>query len=238
MKLHSRHLLTAACLMLSASAHATTITWLLNQIDPISGQPVDATATFMIQPGTLTLTLSDLRPDPVTDAQNINGIMFALDNTSGPITFAGGVGDLIDVDGAGAYTDLGMTALSDWAAGFVGNTIDLSMIGTPHAEQTIIGAPDPTGHYSSANGSITGSVHNPFILQSGIFTFTGSGIGANTTIEAPVLSFGTSAGDSLTMTPSVPEPGTWLLSGTGLFAVFLPMASIRRRKAAELSRQV
>jgi hypothetical protein len=65
------------------------------------------------------------------------------------------------------------------------SVVKLTMLGTAHAPQTIIGpANSSTNTYSAANRSIAGSVHDPFVLGTATFVVCASGITANSVVEA------------------------------------------------------
>ena len=85
------------------------------------------------------------------------------------------------------------------------------------------------GTYSNANSSIAGNgPHNPF-LEGVTFSLSVVGVTASTTITAATFSFGTTAGNTLAGTASVPEPSTWMLLLAGAAATFGPAFLLRRR---------
>jgi hypothetical protein len=224
-------------------AFASSFTSTINQVDSTSGHPVDVSATMTLQSGSAVIQLSDLEMNPIADSQNLSGFFFTLDNIYSGLTLTSATGDLVTISSNGQVTDLGTGNLSAWSLSTTTSNgksvVKLTMIGTAHAPQTIIGpANSSTNTYSAANPSIAGSVHNPFVLGNATFVVSASGITADTVIDAATFGFSTSAGDMIVAQinadqvntgsnngaiPATPEPSTaWLfLSGTGLIVIFL-----------------
>jgi hypothetical protein len=104
--------------------------------------------------------------------------------------------------------------------------------GAAGPEKTIVGPPNGSNLYASANGSIAGNdPHNPFIGQSATFTLAIPGITSTTTVTNAIFSFGTTEGSNVPGRPPqvVPEPATAALLGGGLIALAW---ILRRRKAS------
>jgi hypothetical protein len=152
-----------------------------------------ATFTFDTTAHTIEIELLNLQQNAGGVTQLISGIEFTLSNYSGVV--AGSVPAATDFSlvtiGAG-----GVPAVSSGVAGWAfqsltSNTMTLCAIcnpavtvNTPDAgpSKLILGGPDPaTGladTYSNANGSMTNTGHNPFILGSGDTYSAGSTLGA------------------------------------------------------------
>jgi hypothetical protein len=130
------------------------------------------------------------------------------------------IASLINISSTGVVTS-SATALAGWGLSSSGATVHLdSLVGG--GSQTIIGP----GPYTAANGSIDGNAgHNPFINQTATFNFAVGGVNAGTTVSGAVFSFGTVSGNNVTGIPSIPEPITSGLVGTGLISLFF----LRRR---------
>jgi len=200
-------------------------------VNPGSGKPVNAAATFSTSGTTLTITLTNLETDPKAVNQNISGLLFTLTTgeTTGELTSS--TADFITVNSDHTFTAAG-SGSTGWLlrTGFRGG-LKLDLLGSSAGpEHTIIGPPDTDGKYDAANGSIAGNgPHNPFIDQTATFVLSVP-ISENTRISEVIFSFGTVAGQDVPGNPSTPapEPGSLLLLGTGLGAMGL--AVWRKRK--------
>jgi hypothetical protein len=190
---------------------------------------VDATATFVTGPGTITITLNDLLANPTSVGQLISDINFTLSNGATTGTLSGSSAPQISIDKSGAST-MGATGAAGWVLNNgVSGGLQLDALGAPTAPSELIIGPGP---YSNANGSIAGNKpHNPFLDGTATFTVDVTGVTAATTISGAVFSFGTTEGASdVTGTPgtpaSVPEPAT--LTSFGACALALLVASLTR----------
>ena|SRR5215467_6532132 len=180
-------------------------------VNPLTGDPVSATADFSQSGTTLTLTLTNTLLGIKSAGQLLTGISFTLSDGSG-VTLNSQTGDLIMIASNGSVTDLGTLALG-WGFGSTGgSSFELCVICsggvtspvTP--SEGIVGA----GPYSGANSSIDGNgPHNPFVNTSAVFTFT---VPSDVTISDVVFTFGTQAGGNV----ATPEASTLLLLGVGL----------------------
>jgi hypothetical protein len=218
--------------LFAACACASPFTLAFNQVDSASGQPVDVSATVTLQTGSALIQLSNLEMNPIADSQNLSGFSFTLNDIYGGLTLAAATGDLASISRTGQVTNLGTRDLSAWSLSSTTDNgksvVKLTMLGTAHARETIVGLANSSANtYSATNPSIAGSVHNPFVLGTATFVVCASGITANTVVEAAAFGFGTSAGDvvvaqingAITATPE--SPTVWLLvSGIPLIAIF------------------
>jgi hypothetical protein len=195
------------------------------------GLPVDVKATFNNLGGnTLQVILENLQSDPKSDIQSLNGILFTISNpnlSSGTIGSFAGTERTISSNSPGGYSDTATTSTIWTLSSSTLNSVpslQLTTIGNPQATTTLIGDPNASNAYAQANGSIVGSVHNPFLANTATFNLNIPGLTSGVTISAVRFEFGTERGTNVDGVPvhppvTVPEPMSLALGGTSLVAL-------------------
>jgi len=221
-----RAILTA--LALSVVASANTITFVTPVGSSTGGGPVSASATVTTNTNSVFITLTDLQANPTDIAQLLSDFDFVLSNGATTGTLTTSSGQQIVIAGNGTTT-LGSTGSTGWGLNNnVSGGLQLDALGFIGPAGLIVGPPGAGGVYTNANASIAGNgPHNPFINQTATFTLSVAGVSAATTVTSATFSFGTTPGINVPGTPSVPEPITSALVGTGLVSLFF----LRRRIA-------
>jgi hypothetical protein len=196
----------AAAALLAAAGAADATPFFFNASGTCS-EACAANAVITPGAGELTVVLNDTQADPRSAGDLLSNFEITPSGTLGSASLSTQSGSLITVESnTGPYT---ITAgpPTHWEAGTSGSQIVLDAFGGPMAENLIIGPPDASGNYSSANSSITMSTHNPYINGTGTFVILDSAITADTTITAATFSFGTMLNEN-TLPGSVCTPGT------------------------------
>ena len=230
------------CLLLAAAgiASATPTYEIIATGNTTTGDAVKAEADFTFSTNMLTLTLTNLLVNPSGVSQNITDFSFTVASaTSGGTLVSASAPQSINVASDGSFTFAGPVNPVRWSfTPSAGGVFALEGLGVPGAPaNSIIGAPNSSNIYSNAGGSIAGNgPHNPFIYESATWVFDITGVSSTTTPTNIIFSFGTQAGTDEFFCNSggcsAPEPGSWLLLGTGLAGLaFFTWKSSRKRTA-------
>jgi hypothetical protein len=214
-----------AAAITTPAARAQTFSTPGGSVD-FAGDPVSASATFVVKDGEIDITLINLQTNMKDAGQLLTDLKFSLSGnaltgtvlhtSSGNEIFVG-TGGVVTAGSTGVSTGWGYATGSGYLDGLAGAN-------TP--KDLILGPPDASGKYSSANGSIANNPgHNPFLDQAGAtFAITGTNITSSTIVSNVVFSFGTSRGDDI---GAVPEPSTLAIAGLG--AIGFMGFGLRRR---------
>ena len=234
----SKLTMIASLIVCAGGLQATTV---YEATGTLNSLPEDATASFVVAAGSITVTINDLESNPTSDIQDVSDVEFQLSGVTTGGTLTSSSGTQLTVNSDGTYT-VGSTGTTNWLYSVSGGTFTLTNIGNAMAEQTIIGTSSAgnytSGTYSNANSSITNGVHAPFLENGASFVISNANITANTTVTSAILSFGTEAGSNITgvlctsncggSTQSLtPEPFSFALVGSGLS--LLGLMRLRRR---------
>lgn len=192
------------------------------------GHPANARATFTTSAGQVHVLLENLQADPISRGQAISGLFFTLDGGQSGGTMPSSSGIERSIASNGTFADLGL-APTGWSFSAVGSQNRLDVLNTPTApEHLVIGPPNASNIYGSANASIRGNgPANPFLGLSAEFTLSIPGVTSDTLLSSAIFQFGTSPGDETPGTTIVPEPSALLLAAVGL-----PLLMARRRSAS------
>ena len=231
----------AACwLALSAPAFGSSFVFATAPGALVGTHPVDIVVTLDLESSTtMLITIQNLETNPTADTQALNSITFSIAGNLGITGFSSSSTEVtINSNAAGDYSDNGTSIPTGWnTTATNGSTTAIALCdinntgcggqGSLWPEHTLIGGPDSNNAYSSANGSITSSKHDPFLFETETFTVTGTNIPYLTLTTAQIstmqLGFGTATGQFATATfQGTPEPHTILLITLGFgFLLFL-----------------
>ena len=241
---------SAAAISLSvltvSPATAATVVFSTPAGSTVTDGMVSASATFITDPGSITVVLADLLANPKSVGQLLSDISFTFTGAlASGATLGLNVGQEVTVADNGTAT-LGGFVATGWGLSATGtSTLHLDALGQPTTpSHLLIGPPDASGTYSNANSSIAGNdPHNPFLNQTAGFVIDLLDPTALATITGVIFSFGTTEGVLVTGTPGgTPTPfeigptpipsAVWLFAGAlGL----LGMLSRRKKHQSHLA---
>jgi protein with PEP-CTERM/exosortase system signal len=213
-------LLTAVITAVTAHAVSIGITGTLN------GLPVNASGTLTAGNGSVTVVLNNLQADPTSIIQCISGLSFDVTGATGSgILTSTDLGKSIDIAADGTYSVVNKKdPLSRWTATGTGtHIVALTTLSGGSPDLLIIGPPDSSGLYASANPSITGD--NPSVFKTATFTIDVQGVTTSSTFANATFYFGTSTD---TVGGSAPDGGATIAL---LGFVLIGIESLRRRLA-------
>lgn len=246
MKTHLKYWLSGATvavavLTTSLDIHAATVVEFLTPSGAtVNSLSVNAEADFLLNNGSIAITLINQQGNPTSVAQLLSGISFDVTGASGSgllPTINSGLATTISSDGS--YTAGTPDLLTRWEATETGQNIGLTTLSGGNPDHLIIG-PDSLGNlipslgglYKSANASIIGD--NPNILGSALFLINIPGVTTDSKISNVIFKFNTT-GDSVSGTTvepaSVPDGGC-TLALLGLASIGLATMSRRLKKSA------
>jgi len=204
-----------------------------------NSEPVDATATFSISAGSITITVRNLEANPTSDGQTVNGVAFVLSTGQTVGTFSSQESIQRRITSNTGFNDHGTTSsssvngtsyssdkFSPWIVNS-GVTVNGSSTGIEATSigggggggtPTLIGDPNGFGNYSAANPSITNGAHHRFLAGTMTIVVNVTGLLATASVSQMQFEFGTSANppDNVpgNLVP-VPEPSTLAIAGLG-----------------------
>ncbi len=211
----------------SASAHAGTYNFFTAAgATEASGEAVNVSAIFTTSANQVEIKLTNLIGNQTDVAQNVSGMFFTLDptKTTGTLTSSSGKERIVGKNKS--FTD-GSSVATGWDLTNSSGTFHLNDLGSAVGPaHTLLGSPNSSNIYSSANGSIAGNKpHNAFLSGTLDFIINVQGVTANTKITSATFSFGTAAGNNVN---AVPEPAFYQLSALCLLG---GVGLLRLRKA-------
>jgi PEP-CTERM motif len=192
-----------------------------------------ANASITPGAGTLLVVLNDTEANPRSAGDLLSSIEITPSGSAGTPTLSSQAGSLITVTSTtGPYTT-SPGPPTHWGTGASGSMIVLETAGSFAVGgapiNMIIGPPDGSGNYSSANSSITNGNFSPYINGTGTFDIADSAITAATTITGVTFDFGTTPDTFLVGSactpgtpncasgpPLIPEPSALALVGSAL----------------------
>jgi hypothetical protein len=215
-------------------AHASTVTFVTPTGSTESGgHPVNASATFTTNPGSVSVTLTNLQANPTDVSQTLGAVLFMFSTFQSSGTLTSSSTTPITVASNGTFT-LGSSGSTGWVVFSPLGGLELAVSGTSMA---IIGPPGVGGTYSNANSTIAGNgTNNPFSDLSATFTIANATLTAASTITVMEFVFGATQVPvnhvvGVPVPSNVPIPAALPLFATGLGALGL-LGWRRKRKAA------
>jgi hypothetical protein len=162
-----------------------------------SAGPVSATAEFSFSGNTLTISVANSLLDPRSIGQNISDLTFSV--LLGGVMVGGGslvsssaIERTIYNNAPGGYSD-GPVVSTGWGLDSTA-PYHLNVLGFAGPTHTIVGNPDSSNAYASANASITNQPHNSHLAGTVQFVLIFPDLPAGASISGVVFSFGTRPG--------------------------------------------
>ncbi|MGA2270526.1 MAG: hypothetical protein ABSH44_18795 [Bryobacteraceae bacterium] len=199
-------------------------------VNPADKTPVAATALFTVSNGQLQITVQNTEVDLKSESAALAEVTFQVSQilTSPSMTSSA---ELATVKWYKSFTTTSPTS-TGWSLTENGSTVTLCDACTSSPVHTMIGPPNSsTGKYTSADSTITGGSHNPFLFESAGFTINSQALTVDAVISNVKFYFGTTTGHEGYLTGvgglEVPEPSTIRLVAGGV--LLLALAGCRRK---------
>ncbi|MBV9007595.1 MAG: PEP-CTERM sorting domain-containing protein [Verrucomicrobia bacterium] len=226
-------LLIAAALFCNAAAFGTTITYNATGNATGNGELENASATFVTNLNSITVTLNNNLANPHDAGQLFTDITFTLapyvSTGSSSLTSSSGTELTVTSTSVGGYS-VGTSAATGWDFSNSGSSFTLDLLSSSEAPQHGIIGPSSNGTYSggaysNANSSLLKG-HNPFLTSGTTFVINVPGLTSAATVTGATFSFGTTPGNTLPGIVEIPEPATSALLIISTAAAF---KRVRRR---------
>lgn len=182
----NRLLISALGLVVLSGVAAASQTFTYSTASDNASLPLNASITFSESAGVLTVTLSNLLDNGLTNAsdfkaanQALSGFFFSISGMPSPgLGTVSGSGNFIDINSsaAGGVSDLGNNSMG-WGSSVSGSQIRIDdLVSGQSPKNTLIGGSyGTTTQFGSANSSLTGN-HNPFAEGTATWTINVSGL--------------------------------------------------------------
>ena len=210
----------------AVSAFGSTITFFTPIGATVTDGPVSATAEFTTGSNSLFISLTNTLANINSVGQALSDLAWTFDGTLVGTSMSASSGNLISIAADGTYTSLGLDS-TGWELDATGLRVCALCADVAGPSRLIVGPPDANNVYANANGSIAGNTpHNPFLKGAATFQILVPGLTADSAVTSATFSFGTKEGVNVpgvcvgdcgggSGTAELPEPGTWLLLGSG-----------------------